>query len=474
MNGNQIGFLFTSSGAAPACFTVTTTGGVSGALFLSSGQKVSVNSGQISGQLVTAASGVFGTASLNSGQFVLVSSGQLSGQLVNLLSGNSVSVWSGTLVNTWTQINVDTARSGFTSEIQLATTAPSSSGVLVNEQITLVGGTGTGQSRIITSYSGTNRNASVDAPWVVVPDNTTIYSIEHSRAIVISGQLSGQLVTAASGLFATASLNSGQFALVYSGQLSGQPITLLSGLSYTASGIFVTATATIASGTTFLASGQAVSLNSGQSVIVNSGQLSGQLVTAASGVFGTASLNSGQFVLVYSGQLSGQPITLLSGLSYTASGIFATATATIASGTTFLASGQSTAVNSGQFVLVYSGQLSGQQVNLSSGNQVGVWSGTQVNVFSGNTVNTFPGTLTSGERFNTATVFLDLSGSIEGGNSGVTLRQATRVNLSVLAGMLSGAGTGLFRFRDTANTVDRVTAVVDQSGNRTSIVLNTQ
>ena len=83
-------------------------------------------------------------------------------------------------------------------------------------------------------------------------------------------------------------------------------------------------------------------------------------------------------------------------------------------------------------------------------------------------------TLTSGERFNTATVFFDLSGSIEGGNSGVTLRQAERINLSVLAGKISGAGTNTFRFRNTADTVDRITASVDQSGNRLAITLNTQ
>jgi hypothetical protein len=208
---------------------------------------------------------------------------------------------------------------------------------------------------------------------------------------VQSGQLSGQLVTAASGsfanvvsgLFTTASLNSGQFVNVYSGQLSGQQVTA-------ASGVFGTA-----------------SLNSGQFVNVYSGQLSGQLVRAASGVFGTASLNSGQEVLVYSGQLSGQLVVAdkaqLSGVIAN-SGLFVTATATIGSGTVFLASGhfqfgsgqyflssgQAVSLNSGQPTLPYSGQVwlsSGQSTATNSGSM----SGQSVSLFSGQTVGLYSG-----------------------------------------------------------------------------------
>ena len=160
-----------------------------------------------------------------------------------------------------------------------------------------------------------------------------------------------------------------------SGILSGQLVTLVSGQSYTASGIWpasganVNATATVTSGQVWLASGQATSLNSGQSV------------------------------LVYSGQLSGQPIAGLSGFIYPASGINVNATATVTSGQVWLASGQATSLNSGQSVLVYSGQLSGQpttplsgfvflasgttfQATITSG-QVWIASGTQTLIYSG-------------------------------------------------------------------------------------------
>jgi hypothetical protein len=189
---------------------------------------------------------------------------------------------------------------------------------------------------------------------------------------------------------------------VLSGQLSGQQVTLTSGQSYTASGIFAVATATVGSGVVFLASGHNLFWSgqlypqSGLSVLVNSGQLSGQLVTAASGVnaivppatLSGVVANSGLFVsvpiasisgttvapvTVLSGQLSGQQVTLTSGQSYTASGIFAVATATVGSGVVFLASGHNLFwsgqlyPNSGLQVLVASGQLSGQSVNVSSG-----------------------------------------------------------------------------------------------------------
>lgn len=63
--------------------------------------------------------------------------------------------------------------------------------------------------------------------------------------------------------------------------------------------------------------------------------------------------------------------------------------------------------------------------------------------------------------------FLDKANSIE---TGVTARGALRLMLAVLAGKVSGAGTGTEIFRNgVADTKNRVTAIVDTSGNRTSV-----
>ena len=62
-----------------------------------------------------------------------------------------------------------------------------------------------------------------------------------------------------------------------------------------------------------------------------------------------------------------------------------------------------------------------------------------------------------------------LAGVIEGT---ITLQQATRVILAASAGKLSGAATATVRIRDTGDSVDRVTATVDESGNRSAVTLN--
>lgn len=54
---------------------------------------------------------------------------------------------------------------------------------------------------------------------------------------------------------------------------------------------------------------------------------------------------------------------------------------------------------------------------------------------------------------------------------GFTAEQVTALMASVLLGKVTGAGTGTERFRDLADTTDRVVATVDNSGNRTSITL---
>ena len=427
-SGDQCGYLFTASGCVPVQYHFDMIdGNASGRVYLASGQSTAINSGQS----------------------VLVYSGQLSGQKVALFSGTLSGFVSDAHVTRWRDFSpvytnplsgVPVVDLQFTSggtvylyDVQFvsgsATTitlptalanGTSISGVSQYEytEFSIVGGTGQGQLVLTTTAAANPRQYNVLSGTMINPcDNT-------SQAVIL-GTWRGQ-----SGLYGMASLNSGQSVLVYSGQLSGQPA----------------ATATVASGQVWLASGQAVSLNSGQSVLVYSGQLSGQQVNLLSGntvavLSGTnVNLFSGTSVLVYSGQLSGQQVTartvsdksgyttgtnldksgyaVQSGDVFVASGtVLATvqsgtiflasgqavslnsgqfvlvysgqlsgqpsATATVASGQVWLASGQAVSLNSGQSVLVYSGQLSGQQVNLLSGNLVSVYSGTQVNVFSG-------------------------------------------------------------------------------------------
>lgn len=54
----------------------------------------------------------------------------------------------------------------------------------------------------------------------------------------------------------------------------------------------------------------------------------------------------------------------------------------------------------------------------------------------------------------------------------VTLRQAMRVLLAVLAGKASGAPSGPIVYRDVNDTADRVTGTIDTNGNRSAVTLN--
>ena len=54
----------------------------------------------------------------------------------------------------------------------------------------------------------------------------------------------------------------------------------------------------------------------------------------------------------------------------------------------------------------------------------------------------------------------------------LTVRQVLQIGLAVLAGKASGGGTTSIAFRDQGDTLDRVVATVDASGNRSAVVLD--
>jgi hypothetical protein len=76
------------------------------------------------------------------------------------------------------------------------------------------------------------------------------------------------------------------------------------------------------------------------------------------------------------------------------------------------------------------------------------------------------GTLTVSERNAVADALLDRAGAIETGKS---VRQALRIMAAVLAGKVSGAGTGTETFKGVDGATTRVTVTADASGNRTNV-----
>ena len=79
------------------------------------------------------------------------------------------------------------------------------------------------------------------------------------------------------------------------------------------------------------------------------------------------------------------------------------------------------------------------------------------------------GSVTGGVTLDTAAIDAILDDPVEGA---ITLRQAMRVLLAYLAGHASGGGTANPKFRDQANTKDRISMTVDASGNRSVVTLD--
>jgi len=75
--------------------------------------------------------------------------------------------------------------------------------------------------------------------------------------------------------------------------------------------------------------------------------------------------------------------------------------------------------------------------------------------------------------FNPQATDLGIPDLADGVETGLTLRQATRVALAALGGKMAGAGTGTEVFRNAkADTKDRITATVDGDGNRSAVIVD--
>lgn len=70
----------------------------------------------------------------------------------------------------------ETAQSASNNTITLAVTASSTNDAYVGNTIRIRSGTGAGQVRAITAYSGASKVATLASAWTVVPDNSSVYT----------------------------------------------------------------------------------------------------------------------------------------------------------------------------------------------------------------------------------------------------------------------------------------------------------
>lgn len=78
----------------------------------------------------------------------------------------------------------DDAQAGAAGTITLAAGASATDNIYNGERISILEGTGAGQSRIITAYNGTTKVATVNRNWTTNPDSTSKYSILGAEADV--------------------------------------------------------------------------------------------------------------------------------------------------------------------------------------------------------------------------------------------------------------------------------------------------
>lgn len=110
--------------------------------------------------------------------------------------------------------NEGRAQAGGASTITLNASASSIDNSYVGQTIVLRTGTGQDQSRVVSSYNGTTKVATLSQPWTTVPDTTTGYMMwpvgramiaEMLDNVITSGALSAGAVTAIQNGLATAS-----------------------------------------------------------------------------------------------------------------------------------------------------------------------------------------------------------------------------------------------------------------------------
>lgn len=74
-------------------------------------------------------------------------------------------------------VNEGLAQGGGASSITLNSLASSQNSIYLGQMVFIVAGTGADQAKMCVGYNGTTKEWTTDSPWVVQPDNTSIYVI---------------------------------------------------------------------------------------------------------------------------------------------------------------------------------------------------------------------------------------------------------------------------------------------------------
>lgn len=94
-------------------------------------------------------------------------------------------------------LSTGTAQAGAAGTITLAAGDLATNDIYNGTRVVTTGGTGSGQSRMVTDYVGSTKVATISPNWTTTPDNTTTYEMQAANSDVVL--VAGAVASAASG-----------------------------------------------------------------------------------------------------------------------------------------------------------------------------------------------------------------------------------------------------------------------------------
>lgn len=114
------------------------------------------------------------------------------------------------------------AQAGGATSITLQSDASATNNLYVGQAIRVMAGPGDDQVRLITAYNGTTKVATVDRPWIIIPDGTCYYGLLMFGESIV-GMMADEVVTAAA--IATDAIGASELAASASQEIADAMLT---------------------------------------------------------------------------------------------------------------------------------------------------------------------------------------------------------------------------------------------------------
>ena len=175
-----------------------------------------VHAAQITAGLITAATLASNTITANTIAADAIGASELAGDAVSEIAD---AVWDEVLTSAAHNVGYSagqrlrylilsgaTAQAGTANTITLAATESATNDIHTQNIISIVSGTGAGQTRLILEYIGSTKIATVDRPWTTTPDSTSVYELLPFSGILLATHGVAQAATATTITLATTAL----------------------------------------------------------------------------------------------------------------------------------------------------------------------------------------------------------------------------------------------------------------------------